>query len=367
MGNQFYSSGAIKMKTNAPDKLLTFLIVSGVALLLVTPGCSRPQGVIFEPLAEPLVWPDLPEVPRIAYVGSISTEEDLKPAVSWSQGLTELIFGRDDVGVLVSPTAVICDAQKMYITDSSPGVLHIFDMQSRQYKQVSALSPNERLMMPVAIAFMGQNICIADSVLKRVCVFDKEGDFKFAFGQDVLSRPTGVAFSVSNQRVYVADTANHKVNVFDEKGQWLFEFGSRGVGPGKFNFPTHLWADRDGKIYVSDTLNYRVQVFSEDGTFMTVFGIHGDRPGNFAHPAGVATDSDGHVYVVDKQYENIQIFDSEGNILMAFGTEGHGPGDFWLPAGLYICSNDRIYIADSFNKRIQVFQYLVTGGGENEI
>ena len=355
------------MQNNALDKLLTLLIVSGVALFLVIPGCSRPQGVIFEPLTEPLVWPDPPEAPRIAYVGSISTEEDLKPPVTWSQGLTELIFGRDDIGVLVSPTAVICDAQKMYITDGSSGVLHIFDMQSRQYQQVSALGLNERLVMPVAIAFMGQNICIADSVLKKVCVFDKAGNFKFSFGQDVLSRPTGVAFSASNQRVYVTDTANHKINVFDEQGRWLFEFGSRGVGPGKFNFPTHLWADGNGKIYVSDTLNYRVQVFSDEGKFITVFGVHGDRPGNFAHPAGIATDSEGHVYVVDKQYENIQIFDREGNILLAFGVEGNGPGDFWLPAGLYICSSDRIYIADSFNKRIQVFQYLIAGDDENEI
>ena len=40
--------------------------------------------------------------------------DDLKPGVSWSQGLVEFIFGKEDIGVLVSPTAVICDNEKMF-------------------------------------------------------------------------------------------------------------------------------------------------------------------------------------------------------------------------------------------------------------
>jgi len=346
------------MKKIVLIKLLKTLSISGFALLLITAGCSHPQGAIFEPLAEPLLWPQPPEEARIAYVGMISTEEDLKPAVSSMQGLLELFFGKEDIGVLVSPNAVIWDGQTMYVTDSSPGILHIFDMQYRKYRQASTMGFGERLTMPVAAAFMDQNICIADSVLKKICVFDKEGNFKFSFGQDVLTRPTGVAFCASAEKLYVTDTAKHNIKVFDSAGNQVSEFGSRGIEPGQFNFPTHLWVDKYGKVYVSDTLNYRVQVFSGDGTFLRMFGAHGDRPGYFAHPAGIATDSRGNVYVVDKQYENIQIFDDQGNILMALGNEGNAPGDFWLPAGLYICNSDRIYIADSFNKRIQVFEYL---------
>jgi hypothetical protein len=67
---------------------------AGVAMVLCVAlcGCSRPASPIFTPLAEPLLWPQPPETPRIAYVGMISTEDDLKPAVSWSQGLTELFL-----------------------------------------------------------------------------------------------------------------------------------------------------------------------------------------------------------------------------------------------------------------------------------
>ena len=335
-----------------------------VVFIMALSSCSRHAGSIFTPLSEPLQWPQPPETPRIAYVGMISTEDDLNPAVSWSQGLKELLLGKEDIGVLISPTAVIGDSEKIYVTDSAAGVLHMFDLRTREYQQVTSLGLNETLMMPVAITLMNDFICITDSVLKKVCVFDKSGVFRFAFGQDILKRPSGVAFLDSNEKLYVADTANHKINVFDSKGNRLFEFGSRGIGPGQFNFPTHLWVDEDGKVYVSDTLNYRIQVFSSNGIFLRMFGAHGDRPGNFAHPAGIATDSAGHIYVVDKQYENIQIFDTDGNILMAFGAEGNAPGDFWLPAGIFISDNDRIYIADSFNKRIQVFDYLKAGNNE---
>lgn len=336
--------------------------IRGLALMSVamTLGCAQPEGPLFTPLEKPLVWPQPPELPRIAYVGMISTEEDLKPAKSWSQGMTELFFGKEDIGVLVSPTGVVFDDQKIYVTDNAAAAVHIFDLNSRDYKQVMSCGDDAVFMMPVAIAFMDESFCVVDSVLRKVCVFDREGDFKFAFGQSHLTRPTGVAFSAVHRQLYVSDTAEHKIKVFGENGEFLYELGLRGIGPGEFNFPTHLWTDEQGNVYVSDTLNYRIQVFSGEGTYLRMFGVHGDRPGNFAHPAGIATDSQGHIYVVDKQYENIQVFDIEGNILMAFGGEGSAPGDFWLPSGIFIGEKNRIYIADSFNKRIQVFEFLET-------
>ena len=136
--------------------------------------------------------------------------------------------------------------------------------------------------------------------------------------------------------LYVSDTGGHVVNVFNKSGDYIRTIGSRGIEPGRFNFPTHLWVDKSGKLYVSDTLNYRVQVFSSQGQFLNMFGEHGDRPGNFAHPCGIATDSFGNIYVTDRQFENVQIFNQQGRILMAFGQEGKQAGQFWLPAGIFV-------------------------------
>lgn len=333
------------------------LYIFFIALLFCT-GCSRPYGEVFPAIETPLVWPEPPERPRIRFVGTLSTEEDLKKESSGLEGLVELIFGKKDIGVLLNPYAVVIDEQnKLFIADTA-GVVHIFALDKREYRQFSTLTKDEALLMPVAMTFVDRDIYVVDSVLHKICVFDREGKFKFSFGSEHLKRPSGIAYYMKEEKLYVSDTAAHTINVFNKNGEFKDKIGARGLSQGMFNFPTHIWVDKSGQLYVSDTLNYRIQVFSNDGTFLRMFGRHGNRPGNFAHPCGIATDSFGHIYVIDKQFENVQIFDKAGRILMAFGKEGNELGEFWLPAGLYIDNRNRIYIADSFNKRIQVFELI---------
>ena len=75
----------------------TYLIMLWISLFAFSGlfgGCARPRGELFETPSKPLVWPESPEKPRIKYVGSISTELDLKKEVSWTQGFSELFFGK---------------------------------------------------------------------------------------------------------------------------------------------------------------------------------------------------------------------------------------------------------------------------------
>jgi DNA-binding beta-propeller fold protein YncE len=326
-------------------------------------GCGRPRGELFVAPDQPLVWPKAPETPRIRYVGMISIEEDLKKEVSWMEGLGELIFGKRDMGVLVSPYAVAIDEKdRLFVADPAGPSVHIFDMASRKYAQFSDLRDKQQLKMPVGLAVGGDNVYVVDSMLGSVCVFDRRGKFLFSFGSERLKRPTGIAYWPERQLIYVADTAQHNINVFDKAGEFLDQFGSRGPDAGSFNFPTHLWIDSTGRLYVSDTLNYRVQVLTDQGRFLTMFGQHGDGPGDFAHPCGLGTDGLGHIYVIDRQFENIQIFDSDGRILLAVGEEGSNLGQFWLPGGICIDKGNRIFVADSFNKRVQVFELLEASG-----
>jgi DNA-binding beta-propeller fold protein YncE len=341
------------------NKLLFLVVIVLLVHLAIFTGCSRPQGRIFEPLAEPLVWPLPPDKPRISYVGQISTEDDLKREITFGQGLKNLIFGREDIGVLVGPYAVIRDVDdNLYVADSGSGVIQVFDLKNRRHSFFTELANKQTLNTPIALTFVDDLIYVVDSALKKVCVFTKDGDFKFSFGHNKLKRPAGIAYYPKLQRLYVADTGNHIIIVYDKNGTVLRTIGKRGSVPGTFNFPTHLWIDKHGRLYVSDTLNYRVQIFSTDGEFIRTFGVHGDRPGTFAHPCGIATDSDGNIYVTDRQFENVQIFNKDGDILMAIGQEGSDPGEFWLPGGVFVDDNDRIYIADSFNGRVQVFQLI---------
>lgn len=337
----------------------TTLFILRFVLLFVCVGCSRPHGELFPSLDSELVWPEPPEEPRLRYLGTISTEKDLKRGVSWAQGLGELIFGKKEIGVLLNPYAVATDDQdRLFVADTTGATVHIFDLGTRAYKQFSAVGNDETLMMPVALAMVGENIYVVDSVLRKICVFDLDGRFKFSFGADRLKRPSGIAYYEKEDKVFVSDTPAHVIHVFAKSGEYRRSFGSRSLEPGLFNFPTHLCIDESGQLFVSDTLNYRVQIFSSDGEFVRMFGRHGDRPGYFAHPCGVATDRFGHIYVTDRQFENVQVFDDQGRILMAFGREGSELGEFWLPGGLFIDSRNRIYVADSFNKRVQIFELL---------
>lgn len=343
------------------------LFVSGLLAAVFCPGCGASHGELFPSQERELVWPEPPEEPRIRYVGSISTEVDLKRGVSWSQGLGELVFGRKETGVLLNPYGLIVDdTERLLVCDTAGASVHIFDLRTRQYNQFSAVGAGGNLVMPVSVAAVGQNIYVADSVLQSICVFGREGRFEFSFGAERLKRPCGIAYSRKHDRIFVSDTLGHEVHVFDRTGQYERSIGARGSVPGLFNFPTHIFVDNSGRLFVSDTLNYRVQVFSDTGEFSGTFGRHGDRPGCFGHPSGIATDSYGHIYVTDRQFENVQVFDSDGRILLAFGAEGVEPGEFWLPAGVFTDGSNRIYVADSFNKRIQVFALIGAEADDNE-
>jgi DNA-binding beta-propeller fold protein YncE len=336
--------------------LISLLLSVGSFLLS---GCGKPAGELFPPLEEPRFWPPPPQTPRIQYVGQLGTEADLKQAVSSWEGIQRALFGKKEIGVLLGPLAIAVEEEKrMFVADPAASVVHLMDLESREYKQIFQIDEEERLETPVALALVQGNVYVADSGLGKVCVFDDKGGYVQSFGQDRLHRPAGLAYDSERDRLYVADAAQHTVFLFRSHGEYVSQLGKRGPGPGEFNFPTQLCTDSAGRLYVSDTLNYRVQSFTPAGSLISTFGVQGDRPGNFAHPFGIAVDTQGNIYVVDKQFENVQIFDSRGQILLAFGGEGTQPGQFWLPGGIWIDRNNRIYIADSFNKRVQVFDLL---------
>lgn len=336
-----------------------WLLSLAVALFMLTAGCGPRPFEPFGTLETRLVWPQPPEQARILYLGAVSGEADMERAGSWFEGFGKLLFGKKPLGVLVSPYAVAVDPSGvMFVADAGGAAIHAFDLRTRAYRQFSSLSEDQKLQRPVGLAVAENHLYVADSVLRQVCVFRKDGAFVAAFGRERLERPAGIAYRQSDGLVYVADTAAHVIQVFDRTGKSAGSIGTRGMGAGQFNFPTHLCVDRLGQLYVSDTLNYRVQVFAPDGRFLRMFGRQGDRPGNFAHPCGVAVDSLGNVYVSDRQFENVQIFSPAGQILMAFGQEGTNPGEFWLPAGVFIDNRNRVYVADSYNKRVQVFSLL---------
>jgi len=335
--------------------LLVFALAVVMAACAPTRSPDTPPGA--DVAARAPVWPAPPQQSRIRFVQSVSTPRDLgiRPSL-WGRVL-RAVRGPDEAG-LVRPTGVTARGENIVGADPGAPALWLLNSASRQFARISTAGERS-LVSPVAVAVSGDGrVYLADSFLARVFVYAADGEFQGVIGEQVLQRPSGLAWDSLLRRLYVADSAAHCIWVFDTEGAQTGVIGERGAGPGQFNFPTHVAVDRHGDLHVNDALGFRVQTFGAGGERKTAFGRHGDGRGDFSASKGVGVDGDGHIYVADALLDAVQIFDGAGQFLLSFGERGVGPGQFWLPGGLYVDELNRIYVADSYNQRIQVFEYV---------
>lgn len=307
--------------------------------------------------------------PRFEYLGSIPRPEDTGVRKSIFKRGKEILFGKTEEEKIVSPYGVVSDGKgKLYVVDNGRGLVHLFDSEKKEYGQIYKI-PKGRLISPVACAldFRG-NLYVSDNTWRKIFIFNKKGKFVQEISNPEILNPTGIAIG-NNFFLYVVDTNAHKVWVYNIarphlKPGWVFSFGNRGGNDGEFNFPTHIFIDKNGLVYVTDTMNFRVQIFDENGKFVKKFGEIGDAPGYFSRPKGIAVDSRGNIFVVDALKETVEVFNINNQYLGFLGRErGPGlpptrnPGEFALPSGISIDIGDKIYVADSYNSRVQIFLF----------
>ncbi|HTP42268.1 MAG TPA: 6-bladed beta-propeller [Nitrospiria bacterium] len=321
----------------------------------VVTGCATGQKQ-----QQDVVWPPPPDLPRIKYVGSISSESDIeKPsAARWFR---DLLFGPEPPARMGKPYGVAVDpAGRLLVADSAWGKVMVFDPVQGKFSLLGLSGPGV-LSKPLGVTADSQGkIYVTDTYQNRAVVYDRDGNFLLGIGErGRFEQPVGIAVNEKLGRIYIVDTKKHNVSVFDMEGNFLFEFGGRGAEDGQFNFPTNIAVSRQsGTVAVMDSFNFRVQLFDPDGKFIRKFGGVGTALGHFSKPKGIGFDSADHIYVVDAAFNNVQIFDLEGRLLLFFGRMGTGPGEFWLPAGLAVDGRDKIYVADQYNRKIQIFQYI---------
>jgi DNA-binding beta-propeller fold protein YncE len=332
-----------------------FGVGPALALGLLTLAWAASASPVGAPGANP-AWPPPPQAPRVAYVQSLTrpTDAGIRPPV-WRRLGNWITGAQTGNEPFVRPFGLALDENdNLCLTDTGAGAVGYLDFTRKKWSYWTSVS-RLKFVMPVAVAKQNHTFYVADSALGAVIVFNEKGRLLFKITNG-LTRPTGLA--ISKDRLFVADSQRHCMVVFDLAGHPVFHFGKRGDGPGEFNFPTHVAADRAGHVYVTDSINYRVEVFDATGRFLSQIGSAGDSFGQFSRPKGAAVDSQGHVYVVDAIFGNVQIFTPEGQLLLDVGEAGQNAGQFWLPNGIAISRSGRIYISDVFNHRIQVLKYL---------
>ena len=332
--------------------LLSGAAVAFLFIIACGPGPRRPEPAN-------LFWPLPPDPPRIHYLESIYSEDDIGRVYN----LKEKLFGKDYVDSLVRPYGVSARGSKILVSDIGLRAVVVFDLKT---KRISVLGGEGGLVLPsAAVEASDGSIYVVDAGGGRIVKYDPQGQYETSFRFDA-ARPVGMALNENLGRLYIVDRASRRVIVCSLDGKQLFSFGGRGVEDGKFNIPLDVALDRQGRVYVLDSGNFRVQIFTPEGAFLSKFGGVGDRPGFFANPKGIALDSDQHVYVTDAAFSNFQIFDADGHLRLFVGGLGSAPGEFHLPGGISIDEHDRIYVADQLNGRIEVFQYLKAAGPERK-
>ncbi|MDH5648164.1 MAG: 6-bladed beta-propeller [Gammaproteobacteria bacterium] len=341
--------------------LWTACFLLGVMLSGLSGCASAPHQPTGDDQAD-LIWPLPPEAPRIKYLRSLWSEDQIKPPESKMVQLRDGLLGKPKQAGrrLKKPYAVHADREgRVFVADSGWGKVLVFDEKNKSL-EVWGANGQGVLAKPLGITSDSHGrIYVTDSAKQRAIVYDRDGNFLYAMGlKGEMERPVGIAVDEARERVYIADTKAHQIVVYNFQGIRIGLIGRRGDKPGEFNFPTNLVIDKIGQLYVTDSMNFRVQVLGPDGDPRKSFGSNGDGRGQFVRAKGIALDSHGNVYVADSAFNNFQIFDSEGNILLDVGSHGNNPGQFILPAGIFIDQNDNIYVADQYNFRIQIFQYL---------
>ncbi|TAL24926.1 MAG: hypothetical protein EPN94_06340 [Nitrospirae bacterium] len=307
--------------------------------------------------SEGILWPGQPEKPRIKYLWSLYS---LAPQMSFA----DFLAGGGDPSdpktslALLTPNSVYFENDRLYIADTGAMRVTVVNTKTMDILQVGVDGKGE-LEYPVgAIADKAGNIYVADSDLRKVLVYDRDGKFIKNFSTINFQRPTGLAYDREREVIYVVDTLDHKVYGIGSDGNVKLSFGKRGDGSVEFNYPSHISVGANGRLCVSDSLNFRIQCLDREGRLIFKFGSAGDSYDKFAIPKGVAEDSEGNIYVVDSLQDMVKIFNRDGRLLLFFGEKGSSLGMFWLPTGIFIDKDDKIYVADAYNHRVQVFQFL---------
>lgn len=245
---------------------------------------------------------------------------------------------------------------------------------------------------PGGIAFNSHNeTFIADSVNKRVQVFDEDGTYLRQWQVDGSSCSLVVD---GEDNVFVLVYAGFVIK-YDRQGNELLRWGGFGTGPGEFRTPRGIAIDRnEQRVYVTDLNNHDVQVFSCDGRLLdrweTNSGLgdiaidsygylyiagdgrlqklnkNGDQirawanmkttGGDPVRPQGIAVDSDGCIFVSDVVRKAVYKLNPDGLPLLSWGKLGSGQGEFSRPDRVAIANDNTVYVSDSYyNSRVQRF------------
>jgi DNA-binding beta-propeller fold protein YncE len=270
---------------------------------------------------------------------------DYRPVAGWPQLPPKVVLG--------PVSAVATDAKdRVFFAHRGPKPVMVFD---RDGKFIRAWG-DEHLKTPHGLRIDHDgNVWLTDIGNHQVLKFDPEGKLLLALGKkgqagdrdDQFDRPTDIAFTPAGD-FYVTDGyGNSRVLKFDRTGKLLKQWGTKGKDEGQFVLPHSIVRDSKGRVYVGDRENNRVQIFDANGKFLEQWKQSGA-------PYGLFLAGD-RLFVADGRAGWIRVLGPDGKPMGRFGEKGTAPGQFQMPHMLCVDSRSAVYVAEVNNKRIQKF------------
>ncbi|ESP00015.1 hypothetical protein LOTGIDRAFT_178023 [Lottia gigantea] len=173
------------------------------------------------------------------------------------------------------------------------------------------------------------------------------GEFGVLEGQ--FTEPSGVAVNAQND-IIVADTNNHRIQIFDKEGRFKFQFGECGKRDGQLLYPNRVSVVKaSGDIIVTErSPTHQIQIYNQYGQFVRKFGAN-----VLQHPRGVTVDNKGRIIIVECKVMRVIIFDQYGNVLNKFGCSKH----LQFPNSVVVNDKEEIFISDNRAHCVKVFNY----------
>lgn len=326
-------------------------LIATFSVLLIFYSCSNK----IKESASTIVFPEPPDTARFQFLKAIQNSH----SISKPRGkLGTIIYGKEKTNDFSKPYGICLKNGKMYITDSGIKGVHIINLNKNTF-ETFVPTGKEEVKLPLNCAVdNNENLYIADGVLNKILIFDKNREFKGTIGGSDNFNPMDVV--IFDNKLWVTNKPAHQVFVYDisKNNELISTFPEAELGnPDWLYSPINLTVDSN-HVYVSDIGDCNVKMFSKEGKYIKTFGGYGKELGRFTRPKGVAVDRDSNVFVVDAAFENVQVFNSKKQLLMFFGGPYKGPGNMYLPAKVIIDYDHMKYFEKYLDKKFNM-KYLV--------
>lgn len=271
------------------------------------------------------------------------------------------------------PLGVLAEDEVVFVTDSRQGRVHVFDPNG---EFIEAFGQDE-MITPLYIARnpVDDDLYISDRRLRTIHIFEDDGTYVGEFDpnlpEDQLPAfetggvqwvPVAIAFA-EDGTMWVTDVlASHRVLEFAPDGTFVRSVGTTGMSeraftdPLLFQFPNSVKV-RDGQVWVSDSNNRRIQILDAgSGSFERFVPTEGlPRGFDFLVTRSEEETPALHVTVVDTLSHDVTLWSPAGERELTFGRRGVLEGEFGYPNDVSIGERNRIFVTDSANGRVQVW------------